>query len=220
MVPLVPLRNGFWKGRTITAGNCHKWLCAPKASAILHIRKDKQKGIVPVVISHAGAHADSFPERFFWPATFDPSPLLCAADMVDYLGSLLPGGWPALMARNRFLCLEARDILCTLLGTNKPAPDSMIASMATIRLPLPAEIPSFSYKGSDPLQTLLLHEYGIEVPVWYWGDPVQRLTRISAQLYNDVEQYRYLGEVLLRFLDSSRISDNLESQPFFRFTSE
>ncbi|MFH1298084.1 MAG: hypothetical protein ABIJ04_12605 [Bacteroidota bacterium] len=72
--------------------------------------------------------------------------------------------------------------------------------MATIVLPTPEKIPSTSYKGTDPLQEILFKEYGIEIPVWYWGDPLQRLLRISAQLYNSVEQYRYLGEKLVRVL--------------------
>jgi isopenicillin-N epimerase len=186
-------------GAAYYTGNCHKWLCAPKASAILHIRKDKQKGIVPMVISHAGAHAEPFSERFFWPATFDPSPLLCAPDMVDYVGSLLPGGWTEVMDRNRNLCLEARNILCNVLDVNKPTPDLMVASLATVLLPTPDKIPSSGYKGADPLQTHLFQEYGIEVPVWYWGDPPKRLLRISAQLYNNIEQYRYLGERLSAF---------------------
>jgi len=182
-------------GAAYYTGNCHKWLCAPKASAIIHVREDKQKGIVPVVISHAGAHAEPFSERFFWPATFDPSPLLCAADMVDYMATLLPGGWVEVMERNRILCLEARSILCASLGVDPKAPDSMIASMATLDLPTLEEIPLSGYKKTDPLQDLLFRNYRIEVPVWYWGDPPKRLLRISAQLYNSDEQYRYLGEL-------------------------
>ena len=76
----------------------------------------------------------------------------------------------------------------------------MIASLATLVLPTPEKVPVISYKGTDPLQERLFQEYGIEVPVWYWGDPPQRLLRISAQLYNSVEQYRYLAEKLAALL--------------------
>ena len=51
------------------------------------------------------------------------------------MGSLLPGGWPALMAHNRMTALAARDRLCTALGVPPPAPDSMIGSLAALPVP-------------------------------------------------------------------------------------
>ncbi|MFH1160956.1 MAG: aminotransferase class V-fold PLP-dependent enzyme [bacterium] len=187
-------------GAAYYTANCHKWLCAPKSSAILYVRPDKQKKIVPLVISHAGHRAEPFAERFFWPGTYDPTAVLCAADMVDYMGALLPGGWPELMERNRSLCLEGRELLCSTLGIDKPCPDSLIASMATFPLPTPEEIPVFDYKSCDPLQELIFREYNLEIPVWYWGESPKRIMRISVQLYNSIEQYHYLASKLQELL--------------------
>jgi isopenicillin-N epimerase len=183
-------------GAAYYTANSHKWLCSPKSSAILHIRGDKQPGIYPTVISHAGHRAEPFSERFFWPGTYDPSAALCVGDAIEYMGSLVAGGWPALMKRNHDLCLEARDMICNILGIAPPCQGDMIAAMASIPLPLPALDKPPGYKEVDPLQDHLYRKYGIEIPVLSWAAPPMRLTRISVQLYNTMEQYRYFGSVL------------------------
>ena len=49
--------------------------------------------------------------------------------------------------------------------------------------------------GADrQLHDRLLHEFGIEVPVFYWPAPPQMILRISAQAYNDCTQYERLAE--------------------------
>src|SRR5207249_6493764 len=61
-------------------GNLHKWVCAPKGSAFLHARRDRQAGIRPNTISHganailgeAGAAATRFRAEFDWPGPLDP----------------------------------------------------------------------------------------------------------------------------------------------------
>ncbi|MBN1199087.1 MAG: aminotransferase class V-fold PLP-dependent enzyme [Bacteroidales bacterium] len=184
-------------GAAYYTANCHKWLCGPKSAAILHVRNDKQKEIIPLIISHAGARAELFAERFYWPATYDPSPILCPADCVGFGNSLFPGGWTEWMDRNRKLTLEARTLLCSIMGIPLPCPDNLIASMATLPLPTPDIIPDISYKRTGLFQDMLINRHHIEVPAWFWGGPPRQILRISAQLYNSMEQYRYLGEALV-----------------------
>ena len=191
----IPLDLGSIGAAYYTA-NCHKWLCAPKGAAILHVRKDKQKEIYPLVISHAGHDAEPFTERFFWPGTWDPSAVLCVGDAIDYMGSLMPGGWPAVMQRNHDLCLESRKLICDSLGIDPPCPEEMVASMASFPLPSAAVASMHDYKGFDPLQERLFHDYRIEIPVWNWTEPVSRMTRISVQMYNSMEQYVFLANAL------------------------
>ena len=53
-------------------GNAHKWLCAPKGAAFLHVRRDLQSAVHSLVISH-GYEADQegrrFREEFDWTGT-------------------------------------------------------------------------------------------------------------------------------------------------------
>jgi isopenicillin-N epimerase len=194
---MVPL-NLATLGVAYYSGNCHKWLCAPKGSAFLWVRPDRQAAVHPLTISH-GATAVR-PERtrfrleFDWTGTSDPTAWLTVPRALEYVGGLQPGGWPALMARNRALALEARDLLCAAAGTAPPCPDSMLGSLASVRLP-DGSAP-VAWRRPDPLQARLFDGWGIEVPVMTWPAAPRRLIRVSAQLYNRREQYARLAEAL------------------------
>ena len=120
-------------GAAYYTGNAHKWLCAPKGAAFLHVRRNRQAQLHPTVISHgfsAGFHAE-----FDWTGTFDPTPWLCVPESLRFLGAVLPGGWPQVMAANRALALQARELLLQSLGLEAPCPEEMIGSMASPPLP-------------------------------------------------------------------------------------
>ena len=194
---MVPL-NLATLGATYYSGNCHKWLCAPKGSAFLWTRRDQQHDVRPLTISH-GANAvrpgrSRFRLEFDWTGTSDPTAWLTVPRAIEYLGTLVPGGWPALMARNRALALDARRLLCAAAGTPPPCPDDMVGSLASVRLPDgTAEV---GWRRPDPLQQRLFEDWRIEVPVMSWPAAPRRLVRISAQLYNRPEHYERLAQAL------------------------
>ena len=197
------------------AGNGHKWLCAPKGSGFLWVRRDRQSMIRPLVVSHA-ANSPRTERSYFiqaadWTGTLDPTPYLCMPAAIEYMAGVLPGGWPALRAANHRLVIEARDLLCATLGTAPPAPDEMLGSMAAIRLPdglepaaptVDPEAPAASTYGQDELHDLLIAREGIEVPVYLWPPVPQaerstlRLLRLSAQVYNRLADYERLAQAL------------------------
>lgn len=177
-------------GAAYYTGNAHKWLCAPKGAAFLHVRRDKQAGLHPSVISHG--YGQGFQAEFDWTGTCDPTPWLCIPAALRFMGGLLPGGWPELMARNRAGALQARDVLCGALDVEPPAPDAMIGSMASIPLPAPQPHSPAARLDHDALGEWF-HERGIRT--WLYPHPVL-LVRLSVQIYNDPGQYRKLAALL------------------------
>ena len=194
-------------GAAYYSGNCHKWLCAPKGSAFLWVRRDRQADIHPLTISH-GATAvrpgrSRFRLEFDWTGTQDPTGWLTVPKAIEYLRGLVPGGWPALMARNRALALEARRLLCAAAGTPSPCPDQMIGSLASVVLP-DSTTAETGWRVRDPIQGRLFDCWGIEVPIMRWPAAPRRLLRISAQLYNTLDQYVRLADALGKELAAER----------------
>lgn len=189
------------------AGNCHKWLCAPKGAALLYTRGDKRATTRPAVISH-GANADRsdrsrYLVEFDWTGTDDPTPILCIPRAIRFLGDLHPGGWEEHVARNRELVLEGREKLRRVLEVDRPCPDEMIGMLASLPLPeatnLGTDVPRTS-SYTDELQDALMELFRCEVPVIPWPAPPRRLIRISAQAYNHEEHYDYLAAALQKVL--------------------
>ena len=181
------------------AANLHKWVCAPKGSAFLWIREDKQREVQPAVISHGNNTPrpgySAFQDRFDWAGTFDPSAWFCAGEAVRWMGNLLPGGWPAVRAANHELTVRARALLCRELEVDSPCPNSMLGSMAT--LPLPDRFQGRPKSGRiDAEQRRLYDVFGIEVPFFRIGQPEKRWFRLSAQLYNSLGDYDSLAQGL------------------------
>ena len=200
---MLPLRLDAL-GAAYYTGNCHKWICAPKGAALLHVRADRQAGIRPLVTSHGATSPRTDRSRyqleFGWTGTDDPTAALCVPEALSFLGGLLPGGWPAHMEANRALARRARDILCAALSVPPPAPDGMLGSLAAVPLPdAPAGAPPGPF-GLDPLQEALFRVYRIEVPVMTWPAPPQRLVRVAAQAYNTAGQYEQLASALRALL--------------------
>ena len=183
-------------GASFYTANCHKWLCAPKGAALLHVAERHRDDVEAVSISHGHNdqwHGSSgFHGRFDWTGTDDPTARLTVSTALDTMAAHHADGWEGVRQSNHALVLAGRDVVAEALGTTAPVPDSMLGSIAALRLPT---LPD----GLDRVARLR-HEWQIEVPCPVWPEPPQRLIRVSAQQYNEIGDYHRLAEALTALL--------------------
>lgn len=193
--------------------NCHKWICSPKGTAFLYVRPDRQAGLRPLVLSNNAerprAGRSQFLTEFDYQGTTDYTGFYSIPSAVRTMGSMLPEGWPGVMRANHDLCVRARAMLCEAWGVTPPAPAEMLGSIATIILPAHdaarrERLMQRPTRYHDALQDALLRNWGIQVPVWGLADRPDRFLRISAQLYNSMEQYEYLARAVRDELAAER----------------
>jgi isopenicillin-N epimerase len=167
-------------GADFYAGNCHKWLSAPKGSGFLHVRPEWQSHVDGVITSWGYEEPATFVMRTERQGTRDPAAYLSVPTAITFFREHDD------RARCVALCREARRDLCELLGTEPIAPDEMVLQMASVRLPEP-----------DPgLNERLFREHKIEIPVSHDGT----LLRISIAAYNDRDDVDRLLAALAREL--------------------
>ncbi|MEY3012262.1 MAG: hypothetical protein RIT45_997 [Pseudomonadota bacterium] len=204
-------------GAAWTTGNLHKWLCAPKGAAFLHLRADLHEDAdgalrtPPLVTSHGDRGPTQGRSRlhatFDWCGTRDPSPWLAIPAAIEAVFETHPGGWPERMAANHALAVAMRERLLAALPAQPLGPTSMMGSMAAVRLddalaPAIGRLPEGQPVSIDPLQDALFRRWRIEVPVIPEpGATGGRYLRVSAQAYNRIEQVDRLVEAVRSLLE-------------------
>jgi isopenicillin-N epimerase len=168
-------------------GNCHKWLCAPKGSGFLYATEDAQRDLHPAVISNF--FGEGFEREFGWTGTGDPSARLAVTSALEFIDAL-----GAERYRNA-LFDQARTAAALIAGAwnvRPGAPADSFAAMVTLPLPVPAGDPA---APADALRwrSRLLDEHRIEVPIIAIDGRLW--VRISAQVYNELDDYAALAQV-------------------------
>ncbi len=186
---------------TYYVATLHKWVCAPKGAGMSWVHPERQAAIRPVALS-SRAHEERpwrslYLRDFDYHGTDDHTAHICVSDAIAFMSGLLPGGLSELRERNHALVVEARDLICDALGLVRPVPESMVPMMATIQLPsVPESLKGKRTVFGDPIQDRLVREHKIQVPIWTNALTGQRFCRISAQVYNRIEQYERLAGAL------------------------
>jgi isopenicillin-N epimerase len=161
----VPLDLGAL-GADVYAGNCHKWLCAPKGAGFLWARPEHQKWIEPLVVSW-GYNADAgFGERHGWQGTRDPSAYLAVPAAIGARAGFDLAGM-------RELADEAERLL-------RPY------GLRPLRGERAPFMRAFTVRAADDPAALwrrLYDEHRVEVPVYEWDGTA--ILRVSVGPYND-----------------------------------
>ena len=92
-------------GADVYAGNCHKWLCAPKGSGFLYARPEAQRLIEPAIVSWDWLDDAAFADLHRWQGTRDPSAYLAVPAAIAFQAE---HDWPAVRERCHALLVVAR----------------------------------------------------------------------------------------------------------------
>jgi len=179
----IPALGADW-----VAANLHKWHFAPRGCALLWVRPERAAALHPTVISHG--YGGGLAAEFGWTGTRDVTPFLSVPAALSFHHSL---GGRVLMERNRVLAAEAAALLAGAWGTEAAGLPHQRFAMAALRVP-----GSERFAGAEPARQLherLYRRHRVQVPVFPFKGALW--LRISAQAYNELEEYRHLADAVL-----------------------
>ena len=187
-------------GADYYTGNCHKWLCAPKGSAFLQVRREHQAALQGGIVSwgwladelaaggggHTGfdAYVGTTPleRRLQWQGTRDIASYLTVPAALDFLAA---HDWPVRREGCRQRALQLQREVLSRNGLSAIAPDEALTQM----VPIPVRA-----TDGEGLRRWLYESRGIEVPVTQHGG--QTFVRVSVQAYTTGDELAALLSAL------------------------
>ncbi len=186
-------------GADFYAGNCHKWMMAPKGAGFLHVRRDLQTMLNPLVISH-GWTEDA--KEAGAKGVFGNSPFI---DGLEMQGTRDPSAWLTVPAALAFARQHDWARVATECHHLVQATAERVSALTGLpgfcspefRAPQMAAMP---VTPCDPLvlHNTLMERFGIEIPCFKWRD--HTVVRVSAQGYNTQSQMDLLVTALTEIL--------------------
>ena len=175
----------------IYTGACHKWMCAPKGTSFLYVKKELQENVHPLVVSWGWESEDPGESKFLdwheWQGTRDMSAFLTIPTAVQFLKD---HNWSEVSRQCRKIVQYSRKEFFDFLNDDPLCPDDWLGQMASIPLPI---------KDANSFKNKLLEKYSIQVPVFKWEEQIY--LRYSIQAYNsenDLEKLFLALKELLR----------------------
>lgn len=168
--------------------NLHKWAHAPRGCGILWAAPDRQPMLHHPIVSWGRDRG--FHHEFEHTATADPTSYLAAPEGIALLQEW---DFAACTAYMHNLACTAGELLADAWRTEFTTPREMIGAMVTVPLPLSA---GTTDGEAARLRVALLVEDQIEVQLHAWRERLW--VRVSAQVYNDLDDIERLAAALAR----------------------
>ena len=184
-------------GADFYTGNCHKWLCAPKGAAFLHVRPEHHAAVHAPVVSwgyvatedeggHTGFDAyvgkTLLERRLQWQGTRDIAAWLSVPAALEFLAA---HDWPARRAECHTRALALQTRVGARNGLNPIGRDEDFGQM----VPIPVRCTE-----PEALRARLFEQHRIEVPVTQHAGQV--FVRVSVQAYTSDAELQALENAL------------------------
>ncbi|MCC7272346.1 MAG: aminotransferase class V-fold PLP-dependent enzyme [Alphaproteobacteria bacterium] len=169
-------------------GNAHKWLFAARGCGFLWAAPNARGELHPTVISHG--YGKGWHGEFDYTGTRDNSAWLAIDAALEFYEGLDP---PWLRRRNAELAAEGARIVAAAWGTEILTPPGMAGSMTIVGLPVAVEP---TREASRAARAAIWARHRVEVPVMAFAGRCH--VRLSAQIYNEEDDYRRLAAIYAR----------------------
>lgn len=179
-------------------GNLHKWVSAPKGSAFLYARPDKQHLIEPLIVSWGWgepkgiSYGSDFLDYLQFTGTNDLSAYLTVPAAIEFQAK---HNWTAVREACHALLKNALKQLAPITKQPSPYPDaSYYRQMAIVPLPKVTNLAA--------LKEDLYDQFKVEIPCIEWNG--YQFIRLSIQGYNSQDDIDKLVEALTYLLPKHR----------------
>jgi isopenicillin-N epimerase len=165
-------------------GNLHKWAFAAKGAGVLWCAPGRQRELHPTAISHALGHG--FVAEFDYTGTRDNAAWLAAPAALDYLQGL---GADRVRTHNAGLAREAGALLAEAWRSVAAAAPQFQGAMVAVGLPGLGGDGAAAHR----LALLLAERHAVTAGVTALAGGLW--IRVSAQIYNEIGDYRRLAAI-------------------------
>ena len=172
----------------IYVGACHKWMMAPKGSSFLHVKKEQQHWVDPLLVSWG--YQSDFPSNSQFldyhqtNGTRDFSAFLAVPKAIEFMQQ---NDWWTVAENCREITLQNAQRFCNLVDEEpiSPLTPEFIGQMFSIPI-----------QSSEPMQLYkeLFNRFKIEIPVAHQNENLY--LRYSIQAFNNQEDLDKLEEAI------------------------
>ncbi|KAJ3555960.1 hypothetical protein NP233_g12087 [Leucocoprinus birnbaumii] len=199
-IDLSEVMPDFW------TSNCHKWLHAKRAVAMLYI-PERNRDIIKT--SHPTSHAykpveqrtlQDFLAQWEWNGTMDWIPFLIVGAALDFRKWI--GGEAKIYEYCHSLALEGGRRMAEVFGTRVMDPNGEFTlNMVNVELPFPGSIPESAKVDMLFKKKMLLERNAYSAHFYHNG---KWWTRCSAQVYNEISDFEKIARIWIEVCDEVR----------------